>query len=83
MSASKSAHKKHVKFKMNAVRLTRNGHGHTSIFSPILEVKHLPNIPESVAVFKEYNLKRLFKLNTVVLEAICQKVNYSKKPMTW
>ena len=36
MSASKSA-EKHVKLKMNAVRLTRNGH--TSIFSPILEVK--------------------------------------------
>ena len=38
---------------------------------------------ESVAVFMEYNLKRHFQTKHGILEAICQKVNYSKKPMTW
>ena len=44
---------------MNAVRLTRNGN--TSIFSPILEVKRLPNMPRKYCRFKEYNLKRHFQ----------------------
>ena len=51
--------KTYVKLKMNAVRLTRNGH--TSIFFTNFGSKAVCLIcQESVAVFTEYNLKRHF-----------------------